>query len=223
MPLPGDALTEDQARAARRDVVLDGVCSRLMDILTGGVFLAGLGLYLGADSFTIGILASLPFLAQLAQFPAVKILRHVWDRKLIVILGSAAARTMLLLIAVLLLRGLMGVGILVVLITVMAVFTVISAAAWNWWMRDLLPRGQLGRFFGFRLQPARLIPVRRPSRAREARSASSSTPSESPRTDGSSWRRRSSRSPSRSRCPSSPCSCCALSSTASPPSRWSRS
>jgi hypothetical protein len=44
--------------------------------LTTGVVLAPCALHLGASNFTVGVLASAPFLAQLLQLPALLLLDH---------------------------------------------------------------------------------------------------------------------------------------------------
>jgi MFS family permease len=136
----------------RRPVIIDGVFSKLMDTFTGGVVLAGLGVYLGASNFLLGLLASLPFLAQVAQLPTVQLLMRITDRRRVVVIAVGVGRTILLVIAALLIfaRPRFGPELLLVLIAVMALLSVVAAAAWNWWMRDLVPRSELGRFFGNR-------------------------------------------------------------------------
>lgn len=152
------AETADQAEhwrsRARRLVLVDGVFSRLMDTVTGGVFLAGLALYLGANNFTVGLIAALPFLAQVAQLPAVRSLVGEPNRKRVVVIASGLARSFLFVIALLvfLQADRLSPLILIVLLGAMSALTVISTAAWNWWMRDVIERDQLGRYFGRRLR-----------------------------------------------------------------------
>lgn len=138
----------------RRMVFRDGAASRLMDTLTGGAFLAGLGLYVGASNLMLGLLAALPFLAQVAQLPTLALLLRAHDRRRIVILACGAARTILLLIAILLWfrPDTLSSGVLLGLLTVSALLVVTATAAWNWWMRDLLPPAALGWFFGRRMR-----------------------------------------------------------------------
>lgn len=146
-------------RRAKGYVLADGAFSKLMDTLTGGAFLAGLGLYLGASNFTIGLLAALPLLAQVAQLPAVMILRKVPDRRRVVVLASGAARLVLVAIGSMLFLapGLVTQGMLLLLMAAIAAFAVVSTAAWNWWMRDLIPSGELGRFFALRMRATTLL------------------------------------------------------------------
>src|SRR5688500_19338650 len=83
----------------RRPLTWDGVCSRLMDTFTGGAFLAGLGLHVGASNFVLGILASLPILAQVVQLPALALLLSIQDRRRAVVAACAVARSLLAVIA----------------------------------------------------------------------------------------------------------------------------
>lgn len=152
----GPPLAPDLAIATdtRRMVVRDGVVSRLVDTFTGGPILAGLALLAGASNLIIGVLAALPILAQVAQLPTLGLLLRVQDRRKVVVAACAAGRLLLLALAVLLfLRpDLLSGSLLLVLFTVSAVLAVIATAAWNWWMRDLLPPSTLGAFFGRRMR-----------------------------------------------------------------------
>lgn len=138
----------------RRPLTWDGVCSRLMDTFTGGAFLAGLGLHVGASNLVLGILASLPVLAQVVQLPALAALLSVKDRRRTVIALCAVARALLGVIALGLLLAPSAIGpwTLVALLGVNALLAVTATAAWNWWMRDLLPADELGAFFGHRMR-----------------------------------------------------------------------
>lgn len=144
--------------SVRRPLLLDAACSRVMDGLTGGAFLAGLALLVGANNFQLALLASLPFAAQVVQLPAVAVLLRIRDRRRVVVLAAGAARLLLLAIAAwLVMPGsrLTIVGLLGILF-VSALLAVFATAAWNWWMRDLLPSDELGRFFGQRLRNSTL-------------------------------------------------------------------
>jgi hypothetical protein len=63
--------TEREDRRVLRLVLLDALASEAMGTLTTGVFLVGFAVALGADNFAIGVLAAVPFFAQLLQIPAV--------------------------------------------------------------------------------------------------------------------------------------------------------
>lgn len=146
-------MPEDPERI-RRLVFRDGVCSRLMDTLTGGPFLAGLALLVGASNLVLGLLAALPILSQVAQLPTLGLLLRVHDRRKVVVLTCFLGRALLLGLAMVLFAqpGLLDGGVLLALFGVSAILAVTATAAWNWWMRDLLPPETLGRFFGRRLK-----------------------------------------------------------------------
>lgn len=157
--MAGPADSASLTRTAQRTILWDGAFSRLMDVLTGGVVLAALALHVGADAFTIGLLASLPFLAQVAQLPAVKLLLRFDDRRRVVVIASLLGRVTLLGIAAMLFvdPDRLSPAALVLLMGLMTVFAVVSSAAWNWWMRDVIPREELGRYFGRRAQTTTLV------------------------------------------------------------------
>lgn len=143
----------------RRLLMADAVLSRGMDSLTGGAILAGLGLWAGADNFTLALLAALPFLAQVAQLPAIALLLRWTDRRRIVVACAGAARLLLVAIAALLFAApsWLTAGRLVGILAVAALLAVVATAAWNWWMRDLVPAGQLGALFGRRMQGSTVV------------------------------------------------------------------
>jgi MFS family permease len=129
-----------------------------MDALTGGVFLAAIALDAGLSNFEFGVLAALPFAAHVVQWPVARyLLRRGHGRKDLTMWGALAGRVLLLLVAVLaLLGGPLDRMILLVALGGAAVFGMASSVAWNWWMRDLVPRSELGRYFGKRLWLASL-------------------------------------------------------------------
>jgi predicted MFS family arabinose efflux permease len=145
--------------AVRRPFLADGVLSRLMDACTGGAFLAGLALWSGADAVTLGLVAALPMLAQVAQVAALALLLRVRDRRAVVLVCAGTGRGLLALLALaLLLRpAWVAPASLVGLLAVVALLTVVATAAWNWWMRDLLPPDRLGRLFADRTRRTTLV------------------------------------------------------------------
>lgn len=143
----------------RRPLLVDGSLSRLMDVLTGGAFLAGLGVWAGADNWDLALLAALPFLAQVLQLPTVALLLRWKDRRKITVRTAGLARVLLLLLAgfLLLSPSSMSAERILLVLAASAALAVVATASWNWWMRDLLPERELGRFFGSRLRGATLV------------------------------------------------------------------
>ena len=141
------------AETARRPLVWDGAWANVLSVLTGGVLLVGFALALGAGPVTIGVLAAVPFFAQLAQIPAIPLIELIRRRRLIAVTANTCARALILAMAAipfvrspavgqaLLLGGTVGA----------AVLGAVAVCAWNSWMHDLLPKERLGRFFSQRL------------------------------------------------------------------------
>lgn len=141
------------ADRALRALVWDGAWANIVTILTGGVLLVGFALALGAGPVTIGVLAAVPFFAQLAQLPAIPLIERIRRRRRIAVAANTAARALVLAMAAIPFvdAGALGRGLLLAGISIMAVLGAIAVCAWNSWMHDLLPKEKLGRFFAQRL------------------------------------------------------------------------
>lgn len=141
------------AEQARRPLVWDGAWANIVGVLSGGVLLVGFALALGAGPVTIGVLAAIPFFAQLAQLPAIPLIEAIRRRRRIAVTANTAARALILAMAAIpfLGPGPLALGLLLAGIVVTAVLGAIAVCAWNSWMHDLLPKKQLGRFFSQRL------------------------------------------------------------------------
>lgn len=144
---------QSSLRRALRYRNLDGIFTKVMDTLTGGPFLAGLALALGASTFQIGLIAAIPFLSKVMFIPAIWVVERFRRRRLICVVCSTVGRPLLLLVALgpfflsptLALWGLMG-GL-----ALFSLWTTVGQLAWNAWMRDLLPDRIRGRVFSKRL------------------------------------------------------------------------
>lgn len=147
------AYTDDERQRGMRAMIIEGTFSRAMESFTGGVVLAGFALALGASNLQIGLLAAIPFLAQLAHIPAVAVLERWPDRKPLCIGGAAVARGLLIVIALVpfLPLPISRIEAVVLLVAAYAVIATFSGAAWQVWIRELVPRDRLGRYFGRRL------------------------------------------------------------------------
>lgn len=134
-------------------MVREGLFSRAMESVTGGVLLAGFALALGATDFEIGLIAAIPFLAQLVNLPAVLLLARTTDHRRFTVRAALAARLLFFPMALLPLVSLplRPVHALIPLLVAYAVFASLAGAAWQVWVRDLVPREQLGRYFGRRM------------------------------------------------------------------------
>ena len=147
------AYTDEERARGQRTMVLEGVFSRAMEGITGGVVLAGFALALGATDFEIGLVAAIPFLAQLAHVPTVAYLARFHDRKGLATWGAVCARLVFFAIATIPFLSLpvRPVSALVPLLVVYATLATFSGGAWQVWVRELVPRESIGRYFGRRM------------------------------------------------------------------------
>jgi len=70
---PKETLSQEEIRSGLGIVIKDGLTSQAMVTLTMGVFLVSFALQLGASNAMVGLLAAIPFLAQLVQIPVQRI------------------------------------------------------------------------------------------------------------------------------------------------------
>src|SRR5687768_12417997 len=89
---PDDAVSPQALARGKRAMVQDAAWASLVGALYGGVILVGFALELGASPFFIGLLASIPFLSQLAQVPALLLIERLRQRRKIAVLVVWAAR-----------------------------------------------------------------------------------------------------------------------------------
>jgi MFS family permease len=146
-------VSEDQLDRGLTNLVKDGAYAQASGALTGGVLLVGYGLALGASNFVIGLLAAVPFLAQLAQVPTILLVERLRARRLIALGSLSLARLLLIPIAFLpfLDSPPLAQTLLIVGVGAGALLNSMSACAWNSWIHDLVPERILGGFFARRM------------------------------------------------------------------------
>ena len=66
-------------------ITLEASFATVFIVFTGGAFLTGLALMLGANDFEIGLLAAIPFLSQAAQLFSAYLIDRTGDRKPLVV------------------------------------------------------------------------------------------------------------------------------------------
>lgn len=138
---------------ALNNLVRDGVFSQATGALTAGVLLVGYGLALGASNLVIGLLAAIPFLAQLAQVPTILLVERLRARRMISIISVSASRALLVPMAFLpfLDSSEMALALLLPGIALSSALGAMAACSWNSWMHDLVPEHKLSSFFANRL------------------------------------------------------------------------
>jgi MFS family permease len=150
---PTDNVTDAQRDHGLRMLLYDGLCSQAMGVLTGGAFLVAFALLIGAPNAVIGAIAAVGPLAQILQIPAIFLVERVRLRKLLVVASSFASRLFWIAIAGLpwLVPEAGRVPLLLAALFLYFGLGAISSCSFNSWMRDLVPEGIMGRYFGRRL------------------------------------------------------------------------
>src|SRR5512133_2264462 len=92
-------LTEPEVQKGLRNVIRDGLTTSVMSTLTGSVFLTAFALSLGASNLVIGLLATIPTLANVIQIPTIYLVEKYRVRRSITMLAAAVSRSFLLMIA----------------------------------------------------------------------------------------------------------------------------
>lgn len=134
-------------------MVQDAAWASLVGTLGGGVILMGFALELGASPFVIGAIGAIPFLAQLAQLPAVVLVERIRKRRAIAVAAAGAARTLVLVLALLpwLDPARPAVAWLVAAQAAIATLGAVAACSVNSWFHQLLAGRELGALYAQRL------------------------------------------------------------------------
>ncbi|MEQ8664207.1 MAG: MFS transporter [Rhodospirillales bacterium] len=152
-PTSGDVSAADLADA-RRWLTLNGIGTQMMETLTWGALLTAFALSLGASNAFIGLLAAAPHLANLGQLVGVSLVERVRRRRLIAVVAGCVGRPLLLCLCVAAYLPDQNLALGLILIAILARYFMgaIMGVAWNSWIRDLIPDGTRGTFFGRRVR-----------------------------------------------------------------------
>lgn len=150
---PDPHISPEELRRGQRALVLDGAWASLTGSLSGGVVLAAFALALGAGPIQIGLLAAIPYIAQVAQLPAIALVERVRQRRKIGVLAVTVARVFIILLAVLpfLPANASPLPLLIGAQFLICALGSVGGCAINSWMHQLLPPGALGNFFAKQL------------------------------------------------------------------------
>jgi len=137
-----------------KNLFYDGIFANMFATLTGGVFLTGFALHLGMNEFTIGLLASIPFMVTAFQLPTSYFVRKSGKRKRVAYFAAGLARLTWIAILIGALVPMAETStkhfVILSLIFVSHTFVSVSYVAWLSWTSDLVPDEIRGRFFGTR-------------------------------------------------------------------------
>jgi MFS family permease len=129
----------------------EGAYANIFIVLTGGAFLTGLALYLGANDFEIGVLAAIPFLMQSAQLLSSSIFKDPVESRHGIARALAASRLLWLgIIPLVLFEGAWQLPLLIVLVIISSFLTMISTPAWLARMAGIVPNSIRGSYFSKR-------------------------------------------------------------------------
>ena len=157
-------ISTEQIRQGLRYSIIEGVFAHTFANFTGTIFLPAFALLLGAGSFEIGLLAAIPFLATLAQFPGAALVEYIGNPRRVSILFAFSARILWLPIVILVFifhdtdPSLLLMMFLILFILYHTLGSM-SGVAWLSWMAGLVPEEIRGRFFGLRNSVMGLVTI----------------------------------------------------------------
>ncbi len=150
---PRERLSYEETERGLRLVVFEGMASQTMESLTKGVFLIGMALQLGASNMVVGLLGAIPFLSNLFQILAINLVERYRNRRKIVAISCFIGRSFLLVVAVAPFAPTQHMALALVIFGVAMRYCVgaLAGCGWNSWMRDLVPKVIMGRFYSRRM------------------------------------------------------------------------
>ena len=154
MPLsPNTTVSAEDLERGKQALVKDAAWASMVGALYGGVILVGFALELGATPWHIGLLSAIPFLAQVAQLPAIALVERLRQRKKIAVASVSVSRVMISLLALVALipDPLLALYALLAAQVFITVFGSIAGCSVNAWMHQLLGGKGLGELFSRRL------------------------------------------------------------------------
>jgi MFS family permease len=150
---PDATITPADLERGKQALVKDAAWASLVSTLYGGVILVGFALELGATPWHVGVLAAIPFLAQIAQLPAISLVERLRERRRIAVVAISLSRAAIGLLAVIAFipdkrLALYALVAAQVLITVCGA---VGGCSFNSWLHQLLARDAYGALFSRRL------------------------------------------------------------------------
>ena len=142
-----------QARAMRLSYI-QVMLNAVFGASTGGMFLIGFALRLGADDVLLGVLSTVPQFFVLFQFVSAYLIQRDYSRRKMTVLFAFATPLCWFLIAAIPLfvpatRGSLGLPVLIGVVSLVTVAGQFVANARSSWLGELIPAEKRGRFFGY--------------------------------------------------------------------------
>ncbi|MBD3233186.1 MAG: MFS transporter [candidate division Zixibacteria bacterium] len=149
--MPAGKRGSSATRKYLKRIVFEGAFANVFIVYTGGAFITGMALMMGANDFEIGLLAAIPFLAQFTQLLSAYLMDRTGKRKKMTVFAVGLARQIWwLLIPLLLISPYEFLNVLLALVIISNLLSMIIAPGWLTWMSDLIPNRIRARFFGSR-------------------------------------------------------------------------
>src|SRR4051812_22015267 len=150
---PDPVVTPEDLDRGKRALVKDAAWASMVGALYGGVILVGFALELGATPLHIGLLAAIPFLAQVAQLPGIALIEKLGQRRKIAVVSVGISRLMIAALAALVLLPDKKTALHVLLAAQITItlFGSVAGCSVNSWMHQLLASQGLVALFSRRL------------------------------------------------------------------------
>src|SRR5690242_6031764 len=150
---PVPQVTPEALAQGKRALVRDAAWASMVGALYGGVVLVGFALQLGATPLDIGMLAAIPFFAQIAQVPAIALVERLRQRKKIAVVSATTSRLLIFGLAALALVPDDRTRLALLLLAQVAITLLgsVTGCSVNSWMHQLLAGQGLGELFSRRL------------------------------------------------------------------------
>lgn len=151
--VPSAAKVTDPVRRTLRVSLLEGSVVQVFLNWTSGAVLTGYLLHQGAGPTALGLVASVPLLAQMFAPLAAWLAAVLGRRRLLTAVAALFGRGLWLLAALLPVLGVPAAAqppLMVALVLVSSVFQAGTGTLWAAWMGDVVPVERRGRYFGFR-------------------------------------------------------------------------
>ena len=154
-------LSRFDALRGLRISIWEGAWATVFGVLTGGAFVTGFALLLGASPFVMGLMAGLPAVVGLLQLPAALAMARAGSRKRLVGWSAFAGRALFvpMLAIPFVVPPPLRLAVFLVLLTASAALQTITVPAWTSWMSDLVPASSRGQYFGRRNMIAGIVSV----------------------------------------------------------------
>ena len=145
------SLTRPEIDRGLRVSIVEGAFAMVYSTLGGGMFLTGLALWLGANSFQIALLSAIPALVTGFGFLSGYLVRRAGERKALLIWTAGIGRSVFfVLVPFLLLRMKVSLVLFFATVALSSLIMNVAGTVWQSWISDLVPEERRGRFFGLR-------------------------------------------------------------------------